>query len=845
MMKKHFFTSLFTLFYLGTFSAQTDEETSESQDATNKNAKTYTLADIQVKGALEFSKNQILDLTHLNIGDEISIPGNKINHAVKKLWNTHLFNDVAIHILKIQDRQLYLQVYLEGLPELYEIEFKGIKKSQFEELFKDNPIKQGVRISQDLLKSIQNALVKYYQNKGYPEAQIYFKTYKNDQNKVHLVVQAEKGNRVRVSRIIFEGNKQVPASSLLKAMKNTKKKNFLTNLFSASKYVRAPFEEDLKSIVTKYQSLGFRDAAVVSDAIWKIDEKNYGIKIKLNEGERYYLGNVSFIGNSVFDNNELKEILTYKKGDPYDFIGIKKKTSDSQDDSSISSIYLDKGYLFSRVTPIETNINERTVDVEIRIEENKAAVFNKVTFSGNTITKDHVIARELLTRPGDLFSKINIKRTLFGLAQLGFFEPEKIVPELKPDPATNSVNLNWKLTEKSSSQVQLQGGYGGGRFIGTLSLNFGNFSLGNLFKGKEWNPIPQGDGQQLSLSAQAGHLFQSYGISFTEPWISGRTPASLGFSLNYSRQKLSSSEVSDPQSGNLSDLSMEKNTDSKQNSVGGLSTFGASLGFTKRLNWPDDYFSLSLSLNYDRYVRHNTDMGIKELPKQGVSNDLNYSISLRRFSAGPDQVFPTSGSDLDLSGMFTFPYSLFNKKNTNAQNNYKWLEYYKLKIRSYWYKEILGKLVGKIGGEFGFLGNYSREQGISPFQRFFIGGTGLLGFRLGGRDYIPLRGYPDAEQKDAISPTGGGVVYNRFLFELRYPLLMNSIAKIWALGFAEAGNSANEYKKYKPFELKKAAGVGLRTFMPAFGFLGLDLGYGFDSIVPSKWQTHFIIGRDL
>ncbi|WP_103327772.1 outer membrane protein assembly factor BamA [Bacteroidetes bacterium endosymbiont of Geopemphigus sp.] len=821
MMKKPFFTSLFTILFLSILSAQSDVQMPNSEEIPYKEAKIYILADVQIKGAEEFTKNQILDFTHLSIGDKIQIPGNKINYAVKRLWDTHLFNDVAIHILKIENHQLYIEIYLEGLPELSEVEITEMKKSQFEEIFKDKSLKSGTKITEDLLNSIRNSLRKYYVDKGYPEAQIHIKTSKDKQNKTKLTIHIEKGTRIKVAQILFEGNKELPNARLQSTIKNTRKKYFLTNIFHPSKYIPEKFEEDLKSIMKKYQSLGFRDAHIMSDSLWKINKRNYGIKIKLDEGQRYHLGNVSFVGNKVFDDDKLKRIFTYKKGDPYDFVGIEKKTSDSQNDASISSAYLDEGYLFSRVIPVETIVKDHTVDVEVYIQENKAAVFNKVKFSGNTITKDHVIARELLTHPGDLFSKSDIKRTLFGLAQLGFFEPEKIIPDIKPNPSNHTVDLEWKLTEKSSSQIQLQGGYGGRRFIGTMALSFGNFSLGNFFKGKEWNPIPQGDGQQLSLSAQGGPRFQSYSISFTEPWISGKTPTSLSSSLNYSKQRISS----------------------RENSDGKLNTLGASLGLIKRLNWPDDYFSLSMSLNYDRYFRYNTDMDIKKISKYGVSNDLNYSVSLRRISAGPDPIFPISGSEFDLTGMFTFPCSFFDKNSIKADT--KWVDYYKIKIRSYWYTEIVRKLVAKVGGEFGFLGTYGPGKDISPFQRFFIGGTGLLGFRLGGRDYIPLRGYTDAEQANSISPAGGGVVYNRFLLELRYPVVMAGMAKIWVLGFAESGNSVEEYKKYKPFELKRATGLGMRIFMPTFGFLGIDFGYGFDSGLRSKWQTHFVIGRDL
>ncbi|XOD68407.1 MAG: outer membrane protein assembly factor BamA [Flavobacteriales bacterium AspAUS03] len=843
MKRIRFFLYLPLTCILQILSAQTEQKQTDFEHYNN--VKTYTLSDIEIKGVTKYSKKQILDFTHLRIGEAIQIPGNRINYVIKKLWGTKLFSDVVIYANKIEDHQIYLQIYLEDLPELSSVEIRGIKKSEFEEMTKDHNIKPGTKITNDLTNTLKNDIKKYYLDKGYPDVSTTFKITKDSTRKIVLNIYIDKGPRIKIKKILFEGNKEFLESQLRNAMKHTKRKSFFAGIFKSSKYIPEKFKEDCKRIIEKYQSVGFRDARVVSDSIWKEDPKNYILKIKVEEGKRYFLGDVTFVGNTVFSTEILNRLLTYKKGDLYDLIGIQKNAIDPQNDASIVSTYLDEGYLFNKVIPVETAVKDNKVDVEIRIIEGKAASFNKVTFSGNTVTKDHIIARELGTRPGDLFSKINIKRTMFRLASLGFFEQQKIIPDIKPNPVTNTVDLEWKLTEKSASQVQLQGGYGAGRIIGSLALTFGNFSMGNLFKGKAWNPVPQGDGQRLSVSAQAGSFFQSYGISFKEPWIGGKTPTSLTFGFNYSR-----TYFRDLYYNSLRGFDSSGLIPNYGQYTGGrefLGTIGVSVGIDKQLTWPDDYFSFSTSVNYERYNRENTNLGIKELPKTGVLNDLNFVVSLRRISAGTDPIFPTNGSEFDLTGIFTLPYSLFNKGSLLESDKYKWLEYYKLKLHAYWYKEILGKLVVKMGGEFGFLGYYNSAKGMPPFQRFYLGGTGLLNYRLEGRDYIPLRGYPNAGDQGTISPRGGGVVYNRLLMELRYPLVMSEIAKIWALSFFEAGNTFNDYKQYKPFELRRAVGAGVRIYMPAFGFLGFDFGYGFDRApnVKLKWQPHFIIGRDL
>ena len=798
------------------------------------NAKTFKLKDVLVTGDTKFSKNQIIRYAGFAIGEEIELPGTKVNNAVKKLWRSNLFSDIDLYVAKIEGDQVTLELAVTSVPSLGEIKINGVKKSQREDLIKQNKLNPGVKITQSLINTTRNKIKDYYTGKGFPNSTIAVERQPvaGKEEEENLTLNVSKGERVKIKDIVFEGNTNLTAARLRKkGFKNTKRKSI--NVFKSSKMIPEKYQEDLKTVVEEYKSVGFRDAKIVSEEIQKVDDKNLIVKVKIDEGKPYYLGNVTFSGNSIFTSEQLQRIFSYKTGDRYDAVGINKKVSGSEKDDDISTLYMDRGYLFARAIPVEKSVKNDTIDLDIKIYEGVQATLNKVIINGNTEAHDHILYRELRTKPGDLFSKSDIKRTMMELAGLGYLEPTQIVPDIQPNPENNTVDVEWKVAPKSSSQVELQGGYGAGTFIGTLGLTFGNFSIKNLFNKKAWKPVPMGDGQSLSLRAQAGNGYKNYSFSFTEPWIGGKRPTALSTSVYYSQydQRYSSGVKST------------------------LDIIGGSVGLTKLLTWPDDYFRLSHSIAYQRYNFNNYEMSIGNLRyENGSSNNLNYTIGLTRNSAGPDPIFPQSGSEISLAFTTTFPYSSINNKdysNITDVEKFKWLEYYKFKAKAYFYKELTGKLVLKAGGEFGVLGTYNRKVGTIPFERFYLGGTGLNNNRMDGREIISLRGYEDSSnsggQTGDITPEGGGTIYNKYTLELRYPITMSQTAKIYALTFAEGGNIWNNTSEFKPFELKRSVGAGVRIFMPAFGLLGFDFGYGLDKGIGqterSGWQTHFIIGQ--
>lgn len=830
---------ILAVLFSGALSAQIDSlsvqgNTQDVSEAGYTNPQTYMIADLEISGETNYTKNQIMRFTGLRMGETIEVPGTKINNSLKKLWKTNLFSNIDLYVVKTDGDKIYLRMNLVGLPELAKIEFNGVKKGKKEDFIKEHKLDVGTKITSNLKSQVRNSIKNHFLEKGFPNSKVDFieKKAEDDPTKVDLTVNIDKGERVKIGTLTFDGNNELRDAQLRKkAMKNTRKKSI--NIFRSSKFIPSKYKEDLKKVVEEYKSIGFRDAKVVSDTVIQRDAKTLDINITVEEGKPYYLGTVTFTGNSVFPTEGLERVFAYKEGDRYDAVGINKKISGSEKDDDLQTLYMDRGYLFAQLIPIEKNVKNDTIDLEIKIMEGEPATYNRVTFSGNDVTFDHVIARELRTKPGDLFSKSEIKRTYFELASLGYFEPTQINPDVKPDPETNSVDLNWELVHKSSSQVELQGGYGAGTFLGTLGLTFGNFSIRNVFNKKAWRPVPMGDGQSLSLRAQAGRGYQNYSFSFVEPWIGGKRPTALSTSVYYSRY-------------NYRDQFYQESE---------LNIVGASVGLSKLLTWPDDYFRLSHTLSFQRYNFDNYALSVGNLRyDNGSANNFNYTIGLTRNSAGPDPVFPTNGSEMSVSLTVTPPYSIMNGKDYDTVSDverFEWLEYYKVKAKSYWYKELAGKLVVKVGGEFGILGTYNSKVGTIPFERFYLGGTGLMGNRFDGREIIPLRGYEDASQgggsANDITPSGGGSIYDKFTFELRYPITMGQQAKIYALTFAEAGNTWSDTKEFKPFELKRSAGLGVRIFMSAFGMLGFDFAYGFDpnlySSEPSGWQAHFIIGQ--
>ena len=802
----------------------------------------YTLQGIVVDGVKKYTPEQILKFTGLYKGEAVEIPGQRISNAIKKLWDTNSFSKVEVYVESVNGEQVVLRFALQDLKELKDVKFtgKGIKKSQNEKLIKENDLKPGTKITENLVSTLQNKIPQQYIKKGFADAKINIqeKASGEDPNLVDWTIEVDKGKKVKIESINFEGNENVSSKKLRKkGFKNTKQKRFFAGILKPSKLIKEKYEEDKHNLISYYNSLGYRDAKIISDTITRSD-KGFDIKVKLEEGKKYYIGNIEFYGNTVFSTEVLQRLLGYKKGDIYDAVGFNKKVGEDggkDDDSDLKSLYMNSGYLFSNITPIEKSVEGDSINLEIRITEGERATWNKVTWSGNTTTHDHVILRALRTRPGKLFSKSDIKRTYFDLAGMQFFDPQQLGQDIKPNPQDNTVDIHWTLVEKGSSQIQLQAGYGGNTFIGTLGLTFNNFSLRKFLSFKKL--IPQGDGQTLSLQAQAGQYFKNFSISFVEPWLFGKRPTALSLSVNNSIVKYHDA-YGDPMRLNI---------------------FSASVGLNRLLNWPDNYFSLYTGLSYQRYDFSNYPFyfGTETLYK-GRSNNFAFNVSLSRNSAGYDPIFPTTGSNVEISAKFTPPYSAFNNKDyssMSASEKYNWMEYFKVKLKADAYNEIVGKLVLRSSMEMGFLNGYNKKLGAPPFERFYMGGTGLYGGRYDGRELIPLRGYEDASTEGGgaadITPRGGATLYNRFSVELRYPISMSQTAKIYGLAFAEGGNSWNSFGAYNPFKLKRSVGLGVRVYMGAFGLIGFDFAYGIDKLPystsnsPSGWQTHFLMNQSL
>ena len=818
------------------------------------NGKNYILEEVTVTGNTNFSETTIVTFSGLRKGQAIIIPGEQISNALKKLWASKLFSNIDIYLVKTEDNKAYLEINLADLPELNEVEIKGVKKKKKEAIIKDNNLTKGVKVTENLVTTSRNYLTNKYKKDGFLNTKVTINTnevtYDSiEKSRVDMLVYIDKGEKVKIDKIIFNGNEKLSDKKLRKAMKNTKKKNPI-RLFKRSKYIEEDYKEDLVSIIDKYKENGYRDARIISDSIIYKNKKTISLDITLEEGEQYKFGKITFVGNSVYTDEQLHSILRIKEGETYNGVELRKRIADDSkpDASDLTNLYQNNGYLFSSINPVEISAEGNVIDMEIRISEGKPAYFNNVSVKGNDKTNDHVIYRELRTKPGQLYSKANVIRTIRELGQLGFFDAQLLTPDFKNmNPNEGTVDLEYTVVERGSSQIELQGGYGGGGFIGTLGLSFNNFSIKDIFKKEAYKPVPMGDGQTLALRLQASRFFQTYSFSFSEPWLGGKRPVQLSTSISHTKQFLY-----DPSSGGA-----DKN---KRFNITGIS-----VGLAKRLKVPDDYFTLSQSVGFQHYNLKNYNTGLFTFG-DGYSNNLSYTIGLSRNNLYTDPIYPVGGSSFSITAKMSLPYSLFNSVDykslkderdsldpTDAddlarigeidQERYDWLEFYKVKFKGDWYTRIVDKLVIKSGLEFGFLGAYNNDRGIIPFERFFVGGDGLGNFALDGREVIQLRGYPN----QSLSSQDGGTVYNKFSIELRYPITLGAQAKIYGLMFAEGGASFDNFRDYDPFALNRSAGFGLRIFMPAFGLLGIDFGHGFDAVpgttIKNGWETHFIIGQ--
>ena len=880
-------TLLIVLFTIK-ISAQTLPET---------NGQMYVLGEIKVTGTTTYNESTVITYTGLKKGDRIALPGDKISQVIKKLWDLELFSDINFYITKIEGDVADIEINIQEVPELNEVKINGVKKRKAEDLIKENNLTKGAKVTENLVTTTKNFISTKYRKEGYlnTKVAVNLTEFKDTVpgNKVNMVVRVDKGERVKINSITIEGNERFSDAKVQKAMKNTKKKKFW-RFWKRSKYIKDKYAEDKENIVKKYKEKGYRDARIVSDTLIKEEDGEIALKLNIEEGNRYYFGNISFIGNSVYTDQQLARQLVIKKGDVYNGILLEKQIADNTrpDADDITNLYQNNGYLFSNIDAVETKVYNDTIDFEIRIREGKLVHFDHITVSGNDKTNDHVIYRMLRTKPGEVYSKDAVVRTIRELGQLGFFDPEQLEPQFQnANPQDGTIDINYPVVEKGSSQIELQGGFGGGGFIGTLGLAFNNFSLRNIFNKEAYSPLPMGDGQTLRLRAQASQFFQTYSLSFIEPWLGGKKPFQLTTSISHTVQFLFNNRTRDVDRDRRFLIT------------------GGSVGLAKRLNWPDNYFTLSQAISVRHYNLKNYNTRLFTFG-DGASNDISYTIGINRNNTRINPIFPTGGSEFNLVAKFSLPYSLWdgidysglvterdnledeqaeilrqnpgiaNNPNLNPQafdrlqdingeigeidqERFDWLEYYKIKFDGTWYTSLikLGKqpLVLRTRAEYGFLGAYNNNRGNIPFERFFLGGDGLGATALDGREVVALRGYPNQSliPLNRISDSGnlndfgdGATIYNKYSLELRYPITLKPSASIYMLGFLEGGASYDSFKSFNPFQLNRSAGAGLRIFMPAFGLLGIDFGYGFDpnpssgdQNSPNGWETHFIIGQ--
>ncbi|GAB2765049.1 outer membrane protein assembly factor BamA [Salinimicrobium soli] len=855
--------------------------TSTAQDLPLANGKEYTIGEIDVTGTVSYNEQTVIAYTGLKKGEKIYIPGDRISKVLKKLWNLGLFSDINIYVTSIEGDTANLELEIKEVPTLADVRIQGIKKKKQEELKKENKLTKGAKVTENLLTTTKNYIENTYKKEGFLNTKVVLNTIPVEDtaavNQVNMVVNIDKGERVKISDIEFIGNESLSDARLRKSMKKTKQQNFL-RFWKRSKFIPEEYQADKQKLIKVYKERGFRDARIVSDTLIKQNEDKVALRLNIEEGDRYYFGNIDFIGNSVYTDEQLQRVLGITKGDVYNGVLLEKQIADNTkpDANDLTNLYQNNGYLFSNINPVEVKVYNDTIDFEIRIREGKVAYFNEIRVVGNDKTKDHVIYRELRTKPGHKYSKENVVRTVRELGQLGYFDPENLKPEFRNvDPNSGTLDLEYSVVESGASQIELQGGYGGGGFVGTLGLSFNNFSLAGLFDKEAYRPLPMGDGQTLSLRAQASTYYQTYSLSFSEPWWGGVKPVRLSTSFQHTEQY------------DYNIRTRRANKDRK------FSITGITFGLAKRLTVPDDFFVLSHAVAFQHYNLTNYNTGLFTFG-DGYSNNLSYTIGLTRDNTFTNPIFPMGGSKFEIIAKLTPPYSLFNDvdyanlgdqkefqlQNANGtlinrqgrplqagedpvpdqskidQEKYKWLEFYKVKFSGTWYTNLYEKLVMRSHAEYGFLGAYNNDRGIPPFERFYLGGDGMGTYSLDGRESIAMRGYPnqslvpvDRGTMSSATANDGATIYNKYSLELRYPITLKQTASIYALTFLEAGASYDGFRDFNPFQLNRSAGAGLRIFMPAFGLLGIDFGYGFDpnpSLGENKangWETHFIIGQ--
>lgn len=799
--------------------------------------KTYEIGGITFEGAENFDPRVVMLVAGLQVGDKVRIPGDKISGAIENLWKQGLFEDVQIRVTRLQGNIAFLKIVLSERPRLEKFQFTGVRKGEDKKLREEIKIVSGDVVTENLLRTSTNKIKGYYIGKGYTRVEVEPTTEVTDSNgRLTITFNVKRGKKVKIDSLVFEGNQELSDLALASQMQKTRDVHFPWKLrfwkkvfWKKSRYIENDFQDDLDHVVSYYNEQGFRDARIVSDTVMeapsaKSDQERVKLKVRVHEGRKFYFRNITFVGNTVYSDDVLRRALRISKGDPYNKQLLETNLKYNPSGTDITSLYMDNGYLFFRVTPVEVAVVEDSIDIEIRIVEDKPARIRNVWVEGNTITNDKVIMRELHTRPGDLFSRDALLRSQRELMTLKFFEEQSVVPEPRPNAKDGTVDIVYKVREGQTSQINLQGGYGSGMFIGQVGLTLNNFSVRNIFNKDAWAPLPAGDGQKLSLNATTnGTSYYAISASFTEPWLGGRRAQSLTGQVYHNFYS--------------NGLTERRNSESYYS----LQITGAGVSFTKRLKWPDDYFIVSHGISYKHYILNNYTI-LNSLFSDGVANDISYGFTLSRNSY--DSPFYTrSGSELSLNTYVTPPYSLMSGrdyKGATAQEKYKWVEYYKVNLRGSWFLNLVGDVVLSTRFRFGWMGYYNKDIGLAPFGRYFLGGDGLASWVLDGREVIPLRGY----ENNSLSSVSGGSVFDRFTIELRQPIVESPQITAWVLGFLEGGNCWDDLSQFQPFKMYNSAGLGVRLYLPMLGIIGVDWGYGFDGNSGGS-QFHFSLGQSL
>ncbi len=858
---------LFLIIFLGALAPKAFGQVADSTNFSiyYSSPQKLVIAGVEIAGIRYLDRDVLVQLSGLTVGEEIDVPGEEVTTAIRKLWEQGLFSDVRINATKILGNRVWLEIYLQERPRLSDVAYHGISKSERDDITGKVLLLKGSQVTDNQINNAQRLIKNIFLEKGFLNTEVNI-VQRDDTalvNSLLLDIYVDKKEKVRVQDIIIHGNEEVKYITLERAMKKTNTRK-LRNFFRTKKYLDEKFQEDKLNLVKKYNTIGYRDAVVLRDTVYPADKENrVNVEIWLEEGNKYYFRDIKWIGNTVYPSEYLNAVLGIKRGDIFDQKLLDKRIS--SDDDAVSNVYLDNGYLFFQIDPVEVNIIRDSIDLEMRMYEGKQATISSIGISGNTKTHEHVARREIRTYPGDLFSKTNIIRTIRELSQLGHFDPEAITPDVVPKPEEGTVDINYQLQEKANDQIELSGGWGAGMFVGSVGLKFANFSARNIFNKEAWRPLPTGDGQTLSLRYQtSGQYYKTVSLSFIEPWLGGKKPNSFSSSLSYSRINYSANKYMQNYGGyggyggypygsyypTYTYNYEAENTDATDDQI--WETLAVALGYGYRLSWPDDYFTVYHELSFEHYRLQNMGSYFYFLADEtgqvnGTFRNTSFKTSFGRNSVD-NPLYSRSGSQFTVTAKITPPFSMFSNKDYSDpelpnSEKYNWIEYHKWLFKGQVYNSLSKNrnLVLRSAVEFGFLGYYNKNL-PSPFEGFIVGGSGMSGYNIYGTDYVALRGYRDF----SLSPRNGSKMYSKFTMEMRYPVTLKPSATIYALTFLEAGNTNDIFQNYNPYKLYRSAGVGVRIFLPMFGLMGIDWGYGFDE-VPGQdaagSQFHFVIGQ--